>query len=66
MNLIVSEFVMMTVGLPFDILAAYYNGWKLGYSSCLFLGFMMTLTGMSDTQKNNQGQRVTRFEIILR
>lgn len=47
MNLIVTEFVMMTVGLPFDIVAAYDKGWKLGYTPCLFLGFLMTSTGMS-------------------
>ena len=46
MNLIVTEFVMMTAGLPFDIIAAYYKGWKLGYTSCLFLGFLMTSTGV--------------------
>ena len=46
MNLIVTEFVMMTVGLPFDIVAAYDKGWKLGYTPCLFLGFLMTSTGM--------------------
>ena len=38
MNLIVTEFIMMTFGLPFDIMASYHQGWKLGYSSCLFLG----------------------------
>lgn len=47
MNLIVTEFVMMTAGLPFDIIAAYDKGWKLGYTPCLFLGFLMTSTGMS-------------------
>ena len=46
MNLIVTEFVMMTAGLPFDIIAAYDKGWKLGYTPCLFLGFLMTSTGM--------------------
>ena len=46
MNLIVTEFVMMTGGLPFDITAAYYKGWKLGYTPCWFLGFLMTSTGV--------------------
>ena len=37
---------MTSIGLPSEILAAYFHGWKLGYYPCLSLGFLMTFLGM--------------------
>ena len=45
MNLVSSDFVMMTFGIPPDIVASSSFGWKLGYHTCVMNGFLMTLTG---------------------
>ncbi len=46
-NLVASDFIMMTFGIPIDIFAAMSYGWKMGVSPCIANGFLMTLTGMA-------------------
>ena len=46
MNLVTSDFFMLFLGIPPDLVAAYQGGWTLGYTPCMVLGFTMTLTGM--------------------
>ena len=63
MNLIVTEFIMMTFGLPFDIVASYYQGWTLSYSSCLFLGFLMTITGKNTLQRTTSKGGILKLQL---
>ena len=46
LNLILSDFLMILCGIPPDFTAAIMRGWKLGYQPCIWVGFVMTLTGM--------------------
>ena len=45
-NLVSSNFITATFGLPPDILAATKLGWRLGYVPCIALGFYNTLSIM--------------------
>ena len=45
LNLIVSDFLMILCGIPPDFTASVLKGWKLGYEPCIWVGFVMTLTG---------------------
>lgn len=47
MNLIFADLIMATVGIPFDIVATFQHGWKMGKYLCSFCGFVHTLTGKS-------------------
>ena len=46
MNLVSSDFLMLLLGIPPEIIAAMAGGWKLGYYTCIGQGFAMMLTGM--------------------
>jgi len=46
MNLVSSDFFMLLLGIPPEIMAAMACGWKLGYYTCIGQGFVMMLTGM--------------------
>ena len=46
MNLVSSDFFMLLLGIPPEIMAAMACGWKLGYYTCIGQGFAMMLTGM--------------------
>ena len=46
LNLILSDFLMILCGIPPDFTASIMRGWKLGYQPCIWVGFVMTLTGM--------------------
>ena len=44
-NLIVVELLVSTLGLPFDGVAAYQQGWKMGDMACQVVGFTLTFLG---------------------
>ncbi len=44
-NLIVTDFIMVAISLPHDTVAAFLQGWKLGYVPCIATGFISTVTG---------------------
>lgn len=39
------DFLMTSIGIPLDITAAAKYGWWLGEELCIFLGFVMTMSG---------------------
>ena len=45
MNMVLSEFVIASVGVPIDFTASIMGGWKASKSVCIFTGFTLTLTG---------------------
>lgn len=44
-NLVASDFVMIALGAPWDLLAIWQNGWKLGKTPCLIVGFIKMFCG---------------------
>ena len=45
-NLISSDFCMLLLGVPPEIVAAFEYGWTLGYYPCIAQGMAMVVTGM--------------------
>ena len=43
--LVFMDFLMTSVGIPLDVVAAAKYGWWLGEELCVFLGFVMTVSG---------------------
>ena len=44
-NLVISDFVMIAFGAPWDLLAISQFGWKLGKVPCFIVGFLKMFTG---------------------
>ena len=45
MNLVLTELITASYGLPIDFIATYSYGWKMGKSLCEATGFILTATG---------------------
>jgi hypothetical protein len=45
LNLVATDIVISSVGLPLDFAAALNRGWTFGRTFCNFLGFLHTFTG---------------------
>ena len=45
MNLVLTELITASYGLPIDFIATYSYGWKLGKPLCEATGFILTATG---------------------
>ena len=45
MNLVLTELITASYGLPIDFIATYSYGWKMGKPLCEATGFILTATG---------------------
>ena len=45
LNLLVTELLVSTIGLPMEFVAAYQYGWKMGETVCKASGFLFTVLG---------------------
>ena len=45
-NLSCADFLMMSIGIPLDVVAAINGGWCFSQTTCNAIGFIMTFTGM--------------------
>ena len=45
MNLVFTELITASYGLPIDFIATYSYGWKMGKPLCEATGFILTATG---------------------
>ena len=50
MNLVFTELITASYGLPVDFIATYSYGWKMGRSLCEGTGFILTATGKKSHQ----------------
>ena len=59
MNLVFTDFAMMSIALPMDFVAVVLGGWKLGKVACVAVGLISTITG------GNKLRFSERFLVIL-
>ena len=45
LNLLVTELIVASVGLPLEFVAATQFGWKMGETACKAFGFLLTFLG---------------------
>ena len=45
LNLLVTELIVASVGLPLEFVAAIQFGWKMGETACKAFGFLLTFLG---------------------
>ena len=45
LNLLVTELLVSSIGLPLECVAAYQYGWKMGETACIAFGFLLTFLG---------------------
>ena len=45
LNLLVTELLVSSIGLPLECVAAYQYGWKMGETACKAFGFLLTFLG---------------------
>ena len=48
LNLLVTELLVASVGVPVEVVAAAQLGWKLGKLNCIIFGFVLTVLGKTD------------------
>ena len=44
-NLLVTELLVASIGIPIEVVAAAQLGWKLGKVNCIMFGFTLTFLG---------------------
>ena len=45
LNLLVTELIVASIGLPLECVAAIQFGWKMGETACKAFGFLLTFLG---------------------
>ena len=59
LNLLVTELLVSSIGLPLECVAASQYGWKMGETACKAFGFLLTFLGncISHLLKDNHFKR---------